>query len=95
MTLNDWENIIKLNLSFGKSSGSFEGINYETGEILCFCKDCENTGQKSISDGFSEGFINYGKNFLPVTSWILLVSKLILKDLQESKIFLHSVFIKP
>ena len=63
LTLNDRrEEMIRLNLSFCKPGCSFEGVNYEKAEVLCFCKDYVNIEQKSISDGFTEGFINLGKS---------------------------------
>jgi len=63
LTLNDRrQDMIKLKFSFCKSGCLFEGINYETGEVLCFCKNYVNTEEKSISDGFTEGFINLGKS---------------------------------
>ena len=63
LTLNDRRlDMIKLKASICKSGCSFEGVNYKTGEVLCFCKDYINTEQKSLSDGFTEGFINLGKS---------------------------------
>ena len=63
LTLNDRrEDMIKLNLSFCKPGCSFEGVNVETKEVLCFCKDYINTENKSMSDGFTEGFIKKRKN---------------------------------
>jgi hypothetical protein len=54
--------MIRSKVSLCRSGCQFEGVNYKTGEILCFCKDYINTEQKSISDGFTEGFINLGKS---------------------------------
>ena len=63
LTLNDRrKDMIKLNLTVCKPGCSIEGANNETREVLCFCKDYINTEQKSLSDGFTEGFINLGKS---------------------------------
>ena len=63
LTLNDRrEDMIKMNVFLCKPGCSFEGVNIEAKEVLCFCKDYVNTEQKSISDGFTEGLINLGKS---------------------------------
>jgi len=63
LTLNDRrEDMIKLNLTLCKPGCSFEGVNHKNLEVLCFCKEIENQEEKSLSDGFTEGFINLGKS---------------------------------
>ena len=63
LTLNERrEDMIKLNFTLCKPGCLFEGVNFEKEEILCFCKDYINVGEKSMSDGFTEGFINLGKS---------------------------------
>ena len=63
LTLNDRRNLmIKMNLSICRPGCLFEGVNYEKGEIHCFCKYYINTEEKSWSDGFTEGFKNLGKS---------------------------------
>jgi len=63
LTLNDRrEDMIKLNLTLCQPGCSFEGVNHENLEVLCFCKVNANQKEKSLSDGFTEGFINLGKS---------------------------------
>ena len=63
LTLKDRRNLmIKMNLSLCRPGCLFEGVNYEKGEVQCFCKHYINTEEKSWSDGFTEGFENLGKS---------------------------------
>ena len=63
LTLNDRRNLmIKLNLSLCRPGCLFEGANYKNGEVQCFCKSYLNPEEKSMSDGFTEGFKNLGKS---------------------------------
>jgi hypothetical protein len=54
--------MIKMNITLCQPGCSFEGINHENFEVLCFCKVNVNQEEETISDGFTEGFINLGKS---------------------------------
>ena len=63
LTLNDRRNLmINMKIPLCRPGCLFEGVNYEKGEIQCFCKYYINTEEKSWSDGFTEGFKNLGKS---------------------------------
>ena len=63
LTLNERRNsMIDLNLSLCRPGCLFEGVNYQKREVHCFCKYYINTEEKSMSDGFTEGFKNLGKS---------------------------------
>ena len=54
--------MIKLNIPLCQPGCLFEGANIEKFEIICFCKKYTNIEEESMTDGFQEGFINFGKS---------------------------------